>query len=199
MPRVFVILWRTVWTLSTFSGTFLWTTFGNFSRSATCGFAATRGNLIGQRLDDDLQKNEKKTRLVKNRSKIQQPSEYQTSLVFKWSKSVQLSNGLVFEWWSENGTKKCPKSQMFGFQVFDIQIVTVISIQAMVWIPVWFCMFSLPYSGHGLNTSAKTLVKSDLNGRPTIYVLNIGLKKTIFLTILDFWHPEFGLRLKVSF
>ena len=74
-------------------------------------------------------------------------------IVFEWSKRVQLSNGPVFEWWSEswkkivslmvqnvqfskrpsnhvirpfeNGTKKCPKSQIFGFQVFCNQMVTV--------------------------------------------------------------------------
>ena len=27
--------------------------------------------------------------------------EYRTSLVFKWSNRVRLSNGLVFQWWSE--------------------------------------------------------------------------------------------------
>ena len=31
----------------------------------------------------------------------QQVSEYQTSLIFEWSKHVRLSNGLVFKWWSE--------------------------------------------------------------------------------------------------
>ena len=33
---------------------------------------------------------------------IQYPSEYRTSLVFKWSKHVWLLNGPVFEWWSGN-------------------------------------------------------------------------------------------------
>ena len=84
---------------------------------------------------------------------VQLPSEYQTSLVFKWTKCVQLLNGLFFEWWSENWTKtvyfmvqnvrylyglpnhmirlfgnrtkKGLKSQMFGYQVFGIQMVTV--------------------------------------------------------------------------
>ena len=71
--------------------------------------------------------------------------------MIKWSKRVQLSNGLVFKQGSknrtkhvclmvknvrfsngllyhvirpfENQTKKCPKIQMYGFQVFRIQMI----------------------------------------------------------------------------
>ena len=39
------------------------------------------------------------------------------------AKNVQFLNGPP----NENPTKKCPKSQMFGFQVFGIQMVTVYS------------------------------------------------------------------------
>ena len=77
-----------------------------------------------------------------------------TDLVFKRSKHVRLPNGLVFEWWSEKwtkisvlwsemfsfqmarliiwlnhlktGPKKCPKSQMFSFQLSSIQMFTYI-------------------------------------------------------------------------
>ena len=69
-----------------------------------------------------------------------------------------MSNGLVFKWWSENQTinvwflngppnhmirplenwtKKCLKSQMFGFQVFSFQMVTVVG-------PFFECV---PFSG----------------------------------------------------
>ena len=39
-------------------------------------------------------------------NQIQEPSENRASLVFKWQICVRLSNGLVFEWWSENLTEK---------------------------------------------------------------------------------------------
>ena len=83
----------------------------------------------------------------------------ETTLLFQWSKCVGLSNGLVFDWWYENQTKnvsfmvkkdrlfngppnylirlfesrkKCWKSQMFGFQVFGMQMVTVYAITFLI-------------------------------------------------------------------
>ena len=84
---------------------------------------------------------------------IQYPSEYRTSLVFKWLICVRLSNGPVFKCWSENWTEcsllvvqnvrysNGPPSHVttilipdthdfqfsdeFGILVFGIQMVTV--------------------------------------------------------------------------
>ena len=63
------------------------------------------------------------------------------SLVFKWWSENQTKNVcLMFKMahlimWSDNlktRQKKCPKSQMFGFQVFQFQMVTVFYLYSLV-------------------------------------------------------------------
>ena len=82
-------------------------------------------------------------------SLIQQPSEYRTIPVFKWSKHVQLSNGQVFEQWSENQTKMSNSWSTMSSPVTiwipnkaGIQIVQICSdFQMVVWKLDKKCLF----------------------------------------------------------
>ena len=65
-----------------------------------------------------------------NTKQVEWWSENQTNNVCFMVQNVRNSNGppnhVIRPF--DNQTKKCPKSQMLGFQVFDVQMVTVFSI-----------------------------------------------------------------------